>query len=464
MDEVNNKNISFKKVNSKELTGLLKDPTSEILITENGRRKILFEAYEIEDENIIIKSDVNLLLPLTFRNCVFKSEKIIFIAGMICNRNLTFENCSFSNSLHFQSGKFNGEILLKHSDFNNNTIHFGHCSFEKINISSYNIDEVWFSGGSFNSLRIGDYLIGEHIKKLTIFTKIDEVGDIFIIEQSFDKIFISGTNKNREFYFSKTKCNNLSINNFKNEGSFNFYGIEPKIKDNGYFEIINSNLDKAQFYRASFSDYKELIIIDSFITDTLFLGCKWSNNIRAISGPGTRVFDESLKNGRKISNVENIAIREAYRQLKISMSKHSDKVQENRFYSQELVYYNKTLNWGLPWEDKFWDKVVLYWSKLFSDYGQSFIRPLFWLLFGHLVLFFIAILLNGFDPLYISWSDASEEAFKKAFEKYFLYINPLRKLETTLSGYLIVLDLLMRVWSSYMIYNIIRASRRFISQ
>lgn len=463
MEEVTNSNISYTKINSQELTVLLRNPTDEILKIEDGNKRILFDAYEIGDEYIFINDDVELSFPLAFKNCMFKSKNIIFIDGMICHSELTFENCSFSNSLFFIGGAFKKEILLKYSDLENNKIHFGNCNFEKISISCYNVEEVWFSGGKFQSLRIGDYLIGDQIKDLTLFTKADEVGDVYINEQSFDKIYLSGTNKNQDFNFSKIKCNNISISDFKNEGSLNFYGIEPKENNFGYFQIVNSNLDNAQFYRASFSEYKELIIIDSFITDTLFLGCKWSNNVRAISGPGTLAFDESLKKGRKINSNENIAIREAYRQLKISMSNHSDKVQENRFYAQELVFYNKTLNWGKPWQDTFWDKIVLYWSKLFSDYGQSFIRPLIWLLFGHLIMFIIAILLKGFEPLYISWNNANEEAFREAFEKYFLYINPLRKLETTLPGYLIVLDLLMRIWSSYMIYNIIRASRRFIS-
>jgi hypothetical protein len=285
----------------------------------------------------------------------------------------------------------------------------------------------------------------------------------FVTEQSFEKIFLSGTNKDKEFNFSKIKCNDVSINNFKNEGSLNFYGIEPKEKANSYFQIVNSTLDNAQFYRASFSDYNELIIIDSFITDTLFLGCKWSRNVRAISGPDSLSFEKSIKNGRKITHNETTAIREAYRQLKISMSNHSDKIQENKFYAEELVFYNKSLNWGNPLEDKFWDKIVLHWSSLFSNYGQSFIKPLFWLVFGHFLLFTFALFLGGFEPLYISYNNANWSAFEEAFEKYFIYINPLRKLEMSFSGYLIVLDLLMRIWASYMIYNIIRASRRFIS-
>ena len=104
--------------------------------------------------------------------------------------------------------------------------------------------------------------------------------------------------------------------------------------------------------------------------------------------------------------------------------------------------------------------MILCFSKIFSNYGQSFKKPLCYLLFGHFILFIIAIKLNGFDSLQLSVSP-TWKAFEDAFEKFFIYINPLRK-DSSLSGYLIVLDLLMRIWSSYMIYNLIRASRRFI--
>lgn len=462
-EEENTANPLPKKISSKELRDLLRNPNGDILKSDGENSTILFDGYTIEDKYIILDDTVKISIPLTFKNCIFTSKHFVYIDGMVCNKELTFEGCSFSNSLFFQSGEFKKEVLLKYSDLENHQIHLGNCTFDKISISCYNVKEVWFSGGKFESLRIGDHLHGDNIKELTIFAKSNEVGDIYITEQIIDKIYINGTNKDKEFSFSKIKCNNISINDFKNEGSLNFYGIEPQQSKNSYFQIINSNLDKAQFYRASFSDYTELIIIDSFITDTLFIACKWSKNIRALFGPGYTSFEKSLKNGRKITPTEILGIREAYRQLKISMSKHSDKIQENKFYAEELVFYNKTLIWGKPWKNEFWDKIVLYWSKNFSDYGQSFIKPLFWLILGHFILFSFALIFNGFDHLYISWSNASSSAFEEAFEKYFIYINPLRKFEVSFSGYLIVLDILMRIWSSYMIYNIIRASRRFIS-
>lgn len=451
-----------KTLTAQQLRDLLLNPPKSFIKDSYGEKSILISGYTVEDEYLILDDSISVDLPLTFEGCTFKSDKSLFISGLICNAALTFDGCIISGSIFFNSGTFK-DVVLKYVRVNK--VHLSSCKFENISISGYDIDEVWMARSKFESLNIGEHLIGDHIKKLVIFAKEDETGDINAREQGFDEIHLYGTNKGRTFNFEKVKCDIVSITNFKNEGALNFYGIEPKNlkNDRRYFQIINSNLEKVQFYRAHFSQYNELVIIDSFITDTLFIGCKWSNNLRALQGPGYATFEDSLKTGRKITDKEVVAIREAYRQLKISMSKHSDKIQEHKFYSQELSFYNKSLSWQPPWTNQFWDKIILLFSRSFSDFGQSFVKPLSWLLVGHFILFLIALLLNGYYPLRISFSEPTATGFEEAFEKFFIYINPLRRLETSLSGYLILLDFLMRIWSSYMIYNIIRASRRFIS-
>lgn len=455
-------NSKVKALSAEELRAILRNPPNEFIKEEYEKRSIFIDGYTIEDEYLILDDSITVNLPLTFHGCTIKTDKLFLISGLTCNETLTFEGCTISDCLYFNSGNFK-DVIVKYVHVK--SIHLTGCTFGKVSISGYNIDEILVSGAKFESLHIGEHLVRDNISTLVLFTKEDETGDIIVSEQSFDEISLYGTNKGRRISFAKLKCNSISITNFKNEGILNFYGIEPKDpnSDKRYFQIINSNLHKAEFYRALFSQYQELIIIDSFITDALFIGCKWSNNVRALYRSGYGGFEDSLKTGRKTTPKEIVAIKEAYRQLKISMSKHSDKIQEHKFYSEELNFHNKTLTWGKPWENQFWDKVILLWSKTFSDYGQSFIKPLFWLLVGHHILFILALLFNGFSPLHISLCDPTAIGFKEAFEKFFIYINPLRRLETSLSGYLIFLDLLMRIWSSYMIYNLIRASRRFIS-
>ena len=456
-------NFERKEISSSDLIRLLTNPSPDIIQKVDGEEKIVFNRYDIEDEYIILGESIEVNLPLLFDGCIFKSDNSLWIEGLICNESLTFEGCTFSNGIFFQGGTFKKKVSLKY--VHTKHIHLSNGTFDEISISAYDIQKIWVSGAKFEKLHIGEHLVNNNIGKLTIFANQNEVGNIVASDQSFDEIYLSGTNKDKSFDFSKIKCNSVSIVSFKNEGSLNFYGIEPKDLNNTnrYFQIINSTLNNVQFHRAYFSHYKELIIINSFITESIFITCLWSNNIRALYGPGYGTFEKSLEDGRKISSVETFAIKEAYRQLKISMSAHSDRIQENKFYAEELNFYNRTLKWTAPWKNQFWDKIVLHLSKMFSDYGQSFSKPLFWLLLGHLILFWGALLLNGFLPLHISLFNPKASAFKDAFEKYFIYINPLRRLETSLSGYLILVDLSMRIWSSYMIYNLIRASRRFIS-
>lgn len=456
-----------KTINSHALIELLKKPPIEIIKGSNDYPIIELQDYVIESKEGVDYISIDgggaiIDKGIEFKNCTF--NKLLFVWNIICNEDVVFENCSFVKGIYFQDNVvFKKNLTFKYGQLE--TIHLSNGSFDKINISVHESKTIWISGAKFNDLHIGDFLQGDNISELVVFGKENETGNIYVRDQEFDKISLHGTNKNNEFIFSNIKCKNVSINDFNNEGVLNFYGMDPKdsTEESAYFQIVNSNLNKAQFFRSNFSAYKELIIIDSFITDCLFISCRWGQNVRAVLGPDYGTFEESLKKGRKITSKEVFAIREAYRQLKVSMGKHSDKIQESKFNAEELTFHNRTLAWGSPFENQFWDKTILYWSNFFSDYGQSFVRPLFWLLCGHLILFFIAIFFNGFNTLQISFCSPTSAAFKDAFEKYFIYINPLRRLEVSLSGYLIVLDILMRVWSSYMIYNLIRASRRFIS-
>jgi uncharacterized protein YjbI with pentapeptide repeats len=455
-------NPNEKKITSKELLELLQNPTDDILESHEEGAAILIDGYIIEDDHLMIY-DIETDRKITFKNCDFNNENLFYIDSIECNEDVIFEACKFPKGLIISQSTFKKELCFKYVYFEDIRISGG--SFEKISISGYDVKEISISNVNFENLHIGEYLINQTIGEFVIFCESNEVGNIIAREQSFEKIYISGSNKGSKFDFENIKCNDVTIDSFLNEGSLNFYGIEPLdlTSDKRYFQIVNSNLEKAQFFRANFSNYQELVIIDSFITDCLFIGCKWGNNIRAIRGIGYGTFEKSLKTGRKITIGETSAIKEAYRQLKISMSKHSDKIQENRFYAEELNYHNKTLPWTKPWENQFWDKLILYASKIFSNYGQNFGKSLFWLLFGHLTFFILAISLGGFELLHINVCHPTSAGFKEAFEKYFVYINPIRSPETSFSGYLIFLDLLMRIWASYMIYNLIRTSRRFIS-
>jgi hypothetical protein len=150
--------------------------------------------------------------------------------------------------------------------------------------------------------------------------------------------------------------------------------------------------------------------------------------------------------------------REIYRQLKYALSKQGDIVNEQKFHTQEMLVYDRSL----LFRKDFWTKLIIKLSYCFSDFGQSFLKPLLWLLIGHWLLFMVLIQSNNYNDLLISFSNPTWAGFELGIERYFQLINPLRKTETGFSGSRIILDLAMRVWASYMIYNLVRATRRFI--
>jgi hypothetical protein len=459
-------NLTSETLYFENVISIIQNPSEKYLKYTGNERTIYFENFIIKcrsNEFISFDDDINIKLRLQFKDCFFDSENTVFISGMICENYVTFDNCYFPNGLHIYEGKFLKELALKciHAkDF-----HLTGGEFDKITFSCYDLIGMTLSGGTFKQLDIGYWVGGNDIKDLTIINNNNELGNIDIRGHKISKLYLGGNNVDNSYNFKGIKCNNILISDFINSGSLNFFGVEPidVNKSGNYFQIVNSNLNKAQFYNTKFSCYKEFIIINSYIIECLFIGCRWKSNIRSLRGPGYGNFDESSRDNRKIDSEEYFAIKEAYRQLKLSMNKHSDKIQEHEFYSKEMTIHNHLLKWAAPWKNTFWDKLVLHFSKIFSDYGQSFIKPLFYLLLGHFVFFGLALLFNGYEPLHVSFSNPTTSGFKVAFEKYFIYINPFRRLETSLSGYLIVLDLLMRIWSSYMLFNIVRASRRFIS-
>lgn len=122
-----------------------------------------------------------------------------------------------------------------------------------------------------------------------------------------------------------------------------------------------------------------------------------------------------------------------------------------------MIAFKRSLNWEL----NLGTYLVILFSEVFSNFGQSIKRPLFGLLLGHLILF-IFLLQNGFFDHLIINEIAINYSPVTAFEYYFKLINPLRRNEIPITGYLAIIDIIMRIWSSYMIFNLVRATRRFI--
>ena len=140
-------NTDDKIYSAEELRAFLRNPPKELIKEEYGKFSIVIRGYTFEDEHLILDDTVTVNLPLKFEDCTFKSDNLFFIGGLTCNKSLTFEGCTISDSIYFNSGTFKEEVLIKYVHVKK--IHLSYCTFDKVSISGYDIDEVWMSGAKF---------------------------------------------------------------------------------------------------------------------------------------------------------------------------------------------------------------------------------------------------------------------------------------------------------------------------
>jgi hypothetical protein len=417
---------------------------------------LLYDNYEILD-SLNIEETKYITFGMEFKNCDFKRE--VRFAHINHNNDfrhhLTFKNCDFQEPISFFRVKLNTVDFINCSSKSQVWIEDNEISLLRISFS--NCSDIKFHGsGKYNTCIIGFW--GNRTNVDNIFLGFDGIeGSLTITKTYAKRIDIYGTLNNANLNLIDSFINSLLFTSFRNNKKVQISNIQP-IESRGSFLTINqSNLGETEFYNINFSLFEEFNIVNSYIANSSFININWHLNINALPGLYTPNFDNrntlskrSLEEKRK----------ENFRQLKSASTKAGDTLSEGKFHAYEMNSYYQLLSWKKTKD--FGTKIILLFSNRFSNYGQSLSLPLFWLLAGHLILFTTAMALGGFCPLHISFNHPTSKGFEIAFEKFFVYINPLRKTESSLPNYLIIIDITMRIWSSYMIYNIIRATRRFI--
>ena len=134
------------------------------------------------------------------------------------------------------------------------------------------------------------------------------------------------------------------------------------------------------------------------------------------------------------------------------------------FQRNELQAYLRYLlhKWDHLSFSQFFDLTLLGTNRIFSNFGQSFVLPLLWLLSIHFYLFY---LLNqnyqlGYD-LCFDW-DSGCSFSKEAFGYYLHLINPVHKLvDVNGESVIAVEDFIMRISSGYFIFYFLKATRKF---
>ncbi len=400
---------------------------------------------------------------ISFQNCIFKEH---FQISKFFDSNLYLEFCSFNSSFSCSSENIISNFTIQDCTFEN--IYFYEGNFISCYWNIYRCKQLIIFKGYFKELVISS----EKQKEVCIDKVLIEANGNILFKGGYDnkkqtivkinEITISNYINDSIVAFQNIYLNKLFIHNYFCKNGIKLINIQPLFKKGWILKITNSNIGKSEVFNIDFCKIRHFQVRNSQFSQTQISNIKTPENLKKI------LFNEI--NSNKILEFIGLFIynpkkRKFYTELKEKLAQIktiyiNDSVNFSKYHSLELLAYNKSLNWS-----NFTVKLIIILSYLTSNFGQSISKPIISLLIVQLVMFYLMIDYGFFkDTLVISFSNANFEGLKLGFEQFLFYLNPFRKFENHFSIDLkfIIIDLIMRIWSSYMIYNFIRASRRFI--
>lgn len=112
------------------------------------------------------------------------------------------------------------------------------------------------------------------------------------------------------------------------------------------------------------------------------------------------------------------------------------------------------------------DRITLWLSERISDYGSNWLKALGVLLSTGLILF-VVVLLGSDNRISLGHIDFSTPSLALQYASYFLeFLSPFHKstfLDIELNPISKLVDALSRIWMGFVIYHVVRSTRKFVS-
>ncbi|WP_436487409.1 hypothetical protein [Chitinophaga sp. ARDCPP14] len=394
-------------------------------------------------------------------DCEFESQLII---EEIIHKNYTFKNCAFEGDV---------KILCKESK---NFIRFIDCIFKKdliINGKQFNSviiesnieGALYIEAGKFEKLIIGADFKGKKYSVNSFHIDFSGSKGVMLFRHLLiDRLTLYGTNsKDSEASFFSIRAFRINILNLSNEGKIRFSDLvwNDTLTDESYrsFYCFQSNLGKTEFFNFNFNCFQEIEFIQSQLIECVFINTVWPRHY--------------YKLNLKLKEDRLADLREEFRQLKFVLSKQGDSVKEHEFHALEMrtllllstrrlfKSQNSEINRTYTWRQNLQNWVVLLLSWLSSNFGLSWLRPIFFMLVVNFFLIYLGIYGFRLQALANIFSFHSSVDYN-AIGNFLYYCSPFRRFDNIITGKASIFDILIRIVSSYGIYNFIRATRRYV--
>lgn len=405
---------------------------------------------------------------LIFSNCIF--EDTLIFNNVIFNLRLHINNCTFKNYLTIggETTAYNSTLRIM-ACTGDITIHQGEFKFCEIYMMAGSKINIF--GGNFQNLTIKgvfptqlDYL---KINSMNVTGNVNISGP----NLTLDKLYIREHSSELKITILNVMIRFIEINNFRTETGLKLINLTPS-GNSSTFNLIDSILGKSEFQNFNFSLFHNIEIKNTNLSDCSFVNTTLSFKINS-NEPELKFYRTSIKKYLFNLLIYPLVIdskkfelysgrRDIYNQIKHVLNKSGDTVLEQEAHVYEMLSLNKTLSWRHHWITK----LILYLSYITSNFGQSLSRPFAFLIIVHFILILLFLLTGNIENTEFTFNPFENlKSNKVVISKYFASISPIRKFEDYKSYGIdgIILDLLMRVSGSFMLYNMIRASRRYIN-
>jgi hypothetical protein len=376
-----------------------------------------------------------------------KFQKDVYLLGGSIN-GIVFNANVFEDNVNIEAVKNNAALAIYGDQFKKEcNIRFDGDSDSGI-IRGFH-KSMYITASTFTS---GLYVYGniEPIS-LQIYCSQDLTGTMQFKGCAFKMLEVKNDNHKGNLAFHACQFSKVVFDQFTNYGNlvFSSCGSTPDSE----FALIGTDIGKARLLNFDFLGFKEVIIIDSIISNIESSGVKW--------------FKPSvLKVGAKDSQYRKQ--REVYRQLKYASDKQNDRIQMLEFQAQELecfkheVFSNKSFPVG--------DQLIL-WLSQTNDFGLNWIKPVVWILLLT-VAFYVPLVICASSNL--TWYPATSSSDVRFTLSELLdrkvailpqMFNPTRNLKQMFTGELSLgtytWDAIHRIVLAFFIVQIVSAFRKY---
>lgn len=432
---------------------------------------------------------------------------IIFTEANVVSGNLIVSTCRLVQGIIFNDGTFKEDINFSLNETKASGLTIISTTFEKsfsinyhsgdirpdLGISKYFISSAKFSNG-LNILGVEDvFAEPPKVKEINVDFSSLLIGSILFNHLDVGTLVLKGYNTATKLTLKHLDVNQVKINGLINEGGLIFSNFRASISEwpeekhqsalrNTAFYIDDSNLGKAQFFQVNFRSFEKIVFHNLILTDISTSIVTWFTK-RQLEDDQITAILKGFKRIRKNKNMQLVSSqryillarlnskKEIYRQLKFAAQKQGDIPLSHEFQRHEMEYYKLITEYKEP---KQWSEFLILWSSNSNNFGQSWLRAFWGLIFFSLISYIPIGFLTSDQLDYTRFAASFDEVLLNArviafdnFKSWFILLNPAHRINdlasdiTKFSSAVYFWDILSRIVVAYFLFQMVSAFRKF---